>query len=430
MRFVNCRSRCNHRLAGIDHGTNRVHSTIILSAPKPRILTKTDTVRFEWISRGLLSTLIAIFLAKFALAVPPIPIVDVSDQADKFSRAIIESTLVRVAESHIRHPSKSSSYGPDVGTFCTGLMAAYAITGEEKLLEEVVRIGEINRWKPGPKLMFPDHHIVLNAYVDVFKLRADPRMIEQAKRFVDAYLASPVNDTKDELITWWLCDYAFMDSPAFVKLARLLDRPELSTTNERLWRECVELLFDKEYRLFNVSPKNRVYPGFKGIEVGELDAKGRKIFWSCGNGWVLSALALTLRELPPDDQSRPFFEDLFKRLAGQLAGFQKPDGTWSAALLDPEGYPDPESTATGLLTHAFAYGVASGLLPREDFEGIAKRGWIGLNAVCVQSDFRVGWSEGSVAKPTKSYGRESYSLFSAGAFLLAGSEIARLSTER
>ncbi len=350
-----------------------------------------------------------------------------SARPDCFDADYIKSTLIKVAEWQLQHlPPRHQPLGAPNGVFHTGLVAAYQVTGNEGLLKAVLAMGEANQWKPGPKMMFPDHHIILNPYIDLFRLRKEPRMIEPAKRFADAYIQSPANDTQNRLITWWLCDYVFMDASVFVKLGLMLDRPQLLATNDRLWRECYDLLFDEQQNLFDVSPKNSIYKGFNGPDPGQREANGEKIFWGCGNGWVLGGLALMLKELPADYKERPMYEAVFKRMARRLAALQRADGTWGASLLDPKSFPNPESTGASLITFGLAYGVNAGLLPRAEFEPVVRKAWTGLCTICLQPDFRVGWSEGSTAKPIRSYDRDSYHLFSTGAFLLAGSEVSRL----
>jgi unsaturated rhamnogalacturonyl hydrolase len=340
-----------------------------------------------------------------------------------FDTAYIKTTMVKVAEWQLQHQKGRDMRDAANGVFHTGIFSAYEATGNPDLLQAVVTMGEANQWKPGPKLMFPDHHAILSPYIDIYRLRPEPRIITPAKQFVDDYLKSSVNDTQNQLITWWLCDYVFMDSPVFIKLGKLLNRPELLAKNDQLWHECHDLLFDAEEGLFTVSPKNAIYEGFNGLDPGEREANGKRMFWACGNGWVLAGLALTLKELPADYKERPFYETLFKRLARRMVSFQQPDGVWRISLLDPEAYPPAESNASGLLTFALAYGVNAGLLPREEFEPVVKKAWTGLNAVCLQPDFRIGWSEGGTAKPIKNYQQSSYSEWAAGAFLLAGSEV-------
>lgn len=346
--------------------------------------------------------------------------------SDCFDADYIKSTLVKVSQWQLQHlPPKHQPLGAANGVFHTGVLAAYHVTRDETLLNATLAMAEENQWKPGPKLMFPDHHSILNPYIELFRLRKEPRMIAPARKFADAYLQSPTNDTQNKLITWWLCDYVFMDAPVLIKLGHLMQRPALLETNDRLWNECFDLLFDAKQDLFDVSPKNAIYKGFNGPAPGEREANGEKIFWSCGNGWVLGGLALMLKELPADYPQRPHYEVIFKRLARRLAALQHADSTWGASLLDPKSYPNPESTASSLITFGLAYGINAGLLTRPEFEPVLKKAWTGLCTLCLQPDSRIGWSEGSTAKPIRSYTRESYHLFSTGAFLLAGSEVSK-----
>jgi unsaturated rhamnogalacturonyl hydrolase len=90
-----------------------------------------------------------------------------------------------------------------------------------------------------------------------------------------------------------------------------------------------------------VSPKNAIYKGFNGPNLGQREASGEKIFWGCGNGWVLGGLALMLKDLPADYPRRPVYEDVFKHMAVRLAALQHADETWGASLLDPQSYPSP-----------------------------------------------------------------------------------------
>lgn len=347
-------------------------------------------------------------------------------EPDHFAPDHIKATLIQVAQRQLQHPEgKHDARGWNNGVLYMGIMAAHQTTGDPELLSAVMKMGEANQWRPGAKLMFPDHHIIFHPYLSLYQLRQEPHMLEPARTFVDAYLKSPTNDSNGKLITWWLCDYLFMDPPVLVKLGRLLDRPELLEKSDVMWHECYDQLFDRERNLFNVSAKNDVYKGFKGIAPGEKEANGEPIFWACGNGWVLGGLALLLEELPTDYAQRPFYEDVYRRMARSVAALQLSEGVWRASLLDPDAYPRAESNATSLFTYALAYGVRAGILPRQEFAPVIRKAWTGLNTICLQPDFRVGWSEGGVARPIKGYRQDSTSLAATGLFLLAGSEMLR-----
>jgi len=178
---------------------------------------------------------------------------------DYFADAYIKSTSLKVTEFQLKQSKKRDMRGAPTGVFYSGIIAAYEATKNQSLLDAVYQMGAANAWKPGPKLMFPDHHIILNPYLELYRLRPEPKLIAPAKEFVDQYLKSPVNDTQNQLITWWLCDYVFMDSPVFIKLGKIMNRPELLTKNDQLWHECYDLLFDTQESLFEVSPKNKIY---------------------------------------------------------------------------------------------------------------------------------------------------------------------------
>jgi hypothetical protein len=47
------------------------------------------------------------------------------------------------------------------------------------------------------------------------------------------------------------------------------------------------------------------------------DDKGRKIFWSRGNGWVYAGIVDILKTLPADHPSRPRYEALFRQMSDQ-----------------------------------------------------------------------------------------------------------------
>src|SRR3546814_16228964 len=73
------------------------------------------------------------------------------------------------------------------------------------------------------------------------------------------------------------------------------------------------------------------------------DAKGRKLFWSRGNGWVMAGLVRVLQVLDKSDPQRPTYEKLFKDMAAKVVTLQKADGYWPASLPDDDSGTPPES---------------------------------------------------------------------------------------
>src|SRR5262249_25033524 len=117
---------------------------------------------------------------------------------------------------------------------------------------------------------------------------------------------------------------------------------------------------------------------------------GRKVFWARGNGWAFAGIARILQALPPDDPRRADYEHLFRAVATRLRGLPRPDGFWSPSLLADAAASPPESGGTGLFVYGLAWGVRSGLLPKNQYEPAIRAGWAAL-AGAVQPDGMVGW---------------------------------------
>lgn len=102
---------------------------------------------------------------------------------------------------------------------------------------------------------------------------------------------------------------------------------------------------------------------------------------------------------------------------------QSKDGHWHASLLDSGNYPAPETSATGFITYALAYGINVGLLPSQ-YEDVVIRGWEAL-VKSVRGDGKLGWVQPVGADP-KNVKENMTELYGVGAFLMAASEIYKM----
>ena len=153
------------------------------------------------------------------------------------------------------------------------------------------------------------------------------------------------------------------------------------------------------------------------------DDKGRKLFWSRGNGWVFAGIANMLDELAANDPDRPRLERLFKEMAVKIAAVQKPDGYWAPSLLAPEGSP-PETSGTGFYVYGLAWGVKRGLLDATVYRPAIDKGWAALERA-VAKDGRVGWVQ-QVSDRPETVNESDTQFYGVGAFLLAASAVAEL----
>ncbi len=180
------------------------------------------------------------------------------------------------------------------------------------------------------------------------------------------------------------------------------------------YKATYDYLFDKEENLFY---RDRRY-------FGKKEANGKKVFWGRGNGWVLGGLAEILQALPKKDKNRDFYAKLFVTLCTRVAELQSPDGYWHASLLDPASYPSPETSATGFIVYALAYGVNEGLLDKNTFAPVITKGWQAM-LDAVAPDGKLGYVQPIGADPRK-VTRDMTEVYGVGAFLLAGNQIYKM----
>ncbi|ALL06804.1 hypothetical protein AQ505_15685 [Pedobacter sp. PACM 27299] len=118
---------------------------------------------------------------------------------------------------------------------------------------------------------------------------------------------------------------------------------------------------------------------------------------------------------------RKNLEGLFLKMSEKLAALQQRDGSWHASLLDPESYPSKETSGTGFICYAMAWGMNNQLLPDKKYLPVLNKAWLALTTA-VQPDGKLGYVQAQGAAPDK-VGYDDTDVYGVGAFLLAGSEM-------
>jgi rhamnogalacturonyl hydrolase YesR len=139
----------------------------------------------------------------------------------------------------------------------------------------------------------------------------------------------------------------------------------------------------------------------------------------------MGGLVRLLEELPKDHSYRDFYLHQYRDMANRVVELQQPDGLWRASLLDPAAYPGGESSGTGFYTYSLAWGINNKLLDRKKFTPVVRKAWTGLNTL-VHPDGKVGWTQPIGADPRRNFNADSWEVYGAGAYLLAGSEVVKL----
>lgn len=303
-------------------------------------------------------------------------------------------------------------------TWYTGVMAAYGATGDEGYLEQALRWSRMHEWKPAPESDGGANLLTCTqTYLELYFIKKDRAFIAPTIAWLDS--GSPHTPTGAKV--WYLdgggvyADSLYVGAPALAMLGNATgDGRYVGWMNAFFW-DIYDKIFDPPSGLFYRDARF----------IGKRDENGRKIIWARANGWVLASLPRILTYLPAGDPDRGRYEALFRRMCAAIAERQQPDGLWRTNLDDAAEFPMPETSSTGFFCYGMAWGIRQGLLDRASFRPVVERAWIGLTG-CVSPEGKVQWGQGPADQP-ESVKQEETQEYVAGAFLLAGSEIIRLS---
>ncbi len=285
----------------------------------------------------------------------------------------------------------------------------------------LMKIGRRNHFQLGKWMYHADFIAVAQAYIDLYQKYGDERIMWHTWARTDFVISHPAKTSLkldyrkiETLNRWSWCDALFMAPPVYAKLYALTkDKKYIDFLNKE-YKASYDYLFDKGENLFYRDARY----------FGKKEANGKKVFWGRGNGWVLGGLCEILQAIPRNDKNRDFYETLFISLCQRIAELQNEDGYWHASLLNPEAYPSPETSATGFIVYALAYGVNQGILDKKIYMPMIVKGWNALTQA-VDSNGKLGYVQQIGADPRK-VTRDMTEVYGVGAFLLAGCQVYQL----
>ncbi|HJD77023.1 MAG TPA: glycoside hydrolase family 88 protein [Bacteroides reticulotermitis] len=350
-------------------------------------------------------------------------------QADSsFGKSELKGIMRKVAGWQLEHPHPAPEHDdlnwPQaalyIGMFDWAELAEQE-DQDDTYLNWLVRMGRRNGWQPDKRFYHADDIAVSQLFIDLYRKYKDEAMLiptlARADWIVRHPSRGPFQLKEGDLKTlerWTWCDALFMAPPVYAKLYRVTGDKKYIRFMNREYKATYDYLFDQQENLF--------YRDWRYFD--KREANGRKVFWGRGNGWVLGGLVEILKELPSGDKNRPFYEELYTRLATRVARLQQADGFWHASLLDPASYPSPETSCTTFIVYALAYGVNEGLLDRMVYLPIVQNGWKALLSA-VDPDGKLGYVQQIGADPKK-VTRDMTEVYGVGAFLMAGCELYRM----
>lgn len=337
-----------------------------------------------------------------------------------FDRKFIKERMLSVAQWQLAHP-KHELYDWTNGAFYAGVFAAWETTRSPELMKAMINMGEKNAWKPGPRFDHADDIAISQTYLDLYRIKKDRKMLQPTVDTIERLKIEKGEQAATKGITWWWCDALFMAPPTLIKLFIITGDRSYVELNDKLFQQTYDLLYDKDERLWARDASYLI----NAAGEGKREANGKKVFWSRGNGWVAGGLVRILRDLPKNHPKRESYMSQYKALMERLLSLQQPDGLWRSSLLDPDSYAGGEASGSGFDVYAMAWGINNKVLPRNKFLSAVKKGWSALNGL-VHKDGMVGWTQPIGADPRKNFNADSWEVYGAGAFLLAGSEVVKL----
>lgn len=391
--------------------------------------------------RGAVATVLAAAMLAGVAAGPGAAAAPVAGTVDVPLHSTVVSQLKRAADYYA--PTIPVGAGVRNGwswsTYMDGDLQLYRTAGDQKYLDQAMAWGRANNWALTTSQQNPDSVKAAQIYYDLNRL--DPSAPLAA---ADAQMSADLTGLPVQQY-WWI-DALFMGLPNWARWS--------ARTGDTSYLAKMDALFDhvRNDGLTTVVNCAGQPPGlYDAAErlwlrdcryIGARDADGQKVFWGRGNGWVIAAMAEVLQVLPAGDTRGARYRDMLIGMADRLRGLQGADGMWGTSLLNPARYPVPETSATALIAYAIAYGVNAGLLDRATYVPVVMRAWGGLTSISLRPDGfltncqAVGFEPGTPftgAGPTTpptttspgSLNTESPP-FCVGAFLLAGSEVARM----
>lgn len=317
--------------------------------------------------------------------------------------------------------------------------------GDDSYFTKLYDVAKVNKYLFAPRIYNADDYAIGQLYLDLYDKYQEPEMlaplqtifniilnspsttdlyfkkIQVDKTAHDDYSEVPVDEYQGRQFAvvpcknrWCWADALFMGPPVWIHLANITGNQDyMKFANDEFW-ETANLLWDKEDHLFYRDTRF----------FNKREKNGEKIIWARGVGWVVAGLARILEQLPKEHPQRAEYEDIFKKVMARLQKAQQSDGFWRPSVLAPDSQPYKESSGTGLIAYAYAFGVNQGLLDKEQYMPTIEAAWKALVGV-VQPSGKLGWVQPIGASPD-TVTAEDTQIYGTGGFLLTGTELYKI----
>jgi len=139
-----------------------------------------------------------------------------SKNNSELSPKSILDIMERVADWQIDHPSKHPLTDWTQGAYDNGMMALAGISGNSKYINSMLKAGEANKWRLGPREYMADDQCVGQMYVELYMRYRENKMIDSVKHRFDEILSHPskvksldFSQPGDKKLDLWSCAMHF-----------------------------------------------------------------------------------------------------------------------------------------------------------------------------------------------------------------------------
>ncbi|HEX7848003.1 MAG TPA: glycoside hydrolase family 88 protein [Chitinophagaceae bacterium] len=338
-----------------------------------------------------------------------------------------KKTVNRVADWQIKN--YSDTLAPVTGwvhaALYRGMVEWANSTQSEKIYKFLYQIGEQQNWGMMPERVYDaDDVCVGQTYFRLYDKYGKEEMITKVKDRIDYIIANP--DT-NPLITkegkyyrnrWGWCDALFMAPPVYARLSLKTGDNKYLDFCFSEYKVTTDSLYDRDRKLF-----------YRDLRlVNNRDAKGEKIFWGRGNGWVYAGLALMLDIVPASHPSYNYYKTLYLEMTDAIVKSQDANGAWHSSLFDVATYPQPENSASGFFVYGLSWGLNNNLITDATYRQAAIKGWRSLQQY-VHPDGKLGYVQ-PIGHAPRDITFDMTAPYGIGAYLLAATEMRKMAAKK
>jgi len=170
-----------------------------------------------------------------------------------FKKEAIKKVMLKTAEWQIKHPKHAQNDWTNAA-FYAGMFAAWEATKSQSIYKAMLAMGEDStQWQPYRRWYHADDIAICQTYIDLYQIEKQQKMIRPTLDTLAILLNNPYPYKGIQVIKWWWCDALFMGPPVLVKMSKVTGDDKYAKANDTYFKECYNLLYNKEERLFPVT---------------------------------------------------------------------------------------------------------------------------------------------------------------------------------